>query len=447
MLSLTICVTVSASHIRSGEIVVRRVDCNSNVFEITLIGYINTGSGVRFGGTGDNLFFGDGALLEVPELTPQVVDAFVMVGRVEFKIFHTYQEAGGYTISYTEANRNEGILNIESSVNTPLSIETYLLIEPGICNSTPYLSVPPIDRACRGITFYHNAGAVDPDDDSLSYELVTPLANQGALVKGYVLPTDQKFYGADYTQGNENNNGPPLLSIDPWDGTLSWDAPGAIGEYTVAIMISEWKVNPTDTTWYKAGHVVRDMQIVVEDCQNQKPDLSVPESYCVIAGNTIRFTVQASDPDHDNVVIEAFSEVLNLAENPATIEPSNGVPQSTNPPNDTASITFTWNTTCAHIKELPYQIILKVTDRTSAGPRLVRFKTIQVKVLAPPPEIKTVTVNPVTRLVELTWETYACENVNSFQVWRRVAEYTYEQPECDNGMPYFLRYKLLAELP
>lgn len=400
-----------------------------------------------FGGSGNTLTFGDGGELTIPELASQEIDASLHVGRVEFKTTHTYSGAGAYTISYTEENRNEGILNVESSINTPLTTETYIFIESSRCNSSPSLTVAPIDRACKGVVFFHNPGAVDPDDDSLSYQLVTPKQSPGDPVEGYASPTDQKFYGADFNHGNENKDGPPLISINPVDGTLTWDAPGAIGEYAIAIMVTEWKLNPLDTTWYKVGHVVRDMQIIVEDCQNQKPDLTVPESFCVIAGSPISFTAHASDPDNDDVVIEAFSDVFDFAESPAIVAPANGVLQSTKPPNDTAAVTFTWNTTCAHVKEQPYQLILKITDRPPSGPRLVKFKTVQIKVVAPAPQFESVSINPVTKQVVLQWADYECENVKTFQVWRRVAEYNYEQPQCDNGMPYYLRYKLLDELP
>ncbi len=443
----TLTVEVSASHLRSAEIIARRVSCNSLTFEITIIGYVNTVSGVSFGGDGSILLFGDGQSLIVPELTPQVIDPVLNVGRVEFKTVYTYNLPGSYTLTYTEANRNEGVLNMESSITTPLNTQTLILVDAGICNSTPRLSVPPVDRACQGVAFYHNPGAIDPDDDSLSYQLVIPQKGTNESVVGYAFPTDPKFYGPGFNQGNENHDGPPSIFFDPVDGTLTWDAPGAIGEYAIAIMITEWRLNLSDSTWFKVGHIVRDMQIIVEDCLNQKPDLTVPEYFCVVAGTVVTFTAFGADPDNDNVVIETFADVLSLSENPAVVTPDNGVIQSTLPPNDTAAVHFTWITTCAHVKQQPYKIIFKITDRPPSGPRLVRFKTVQIKVLAPAPEYQSVSVNPVNKQVVLQWKDYSCENVKTFQVWRRVAKYDFEQPACDNGMPYYLRYQLLRDLP
>ena len=437
---------VSATHLRAAEIIAKRVSCSTLTVEITIIAYLNSASLVSFGGEGSILKFGDGQTLVIPELTPQVIDPVLNVSRVEFKTLYTYAAQGNYTLSFSEANRNEGIVNIESSITTPLNTETLIHLETGVCNSTPSLFVPPVDRACQGVAFYHNPGAVDPDDDSLSYQLVIPQQSQNESVEGYSFPNDRKFYGAGFDRGNENQNGPPTISIDPVDGTLTWDAPGAIGEYAIAIMITEWRLNLSDSTWQKVGHIVRDMQIIVEECLNQKPDLMVPENYCVVAGSKIQFTVFGLDPDKDNVVIEAFSDVFGLTENPAVITPKNGVIQSTLPPHDTATMQFTWYPTCTHVKEQPYQIIFKITDRPPSGPRLVRFKTVQIKVIAPAPEYESVSVNPFNRQVVLQWKDYNCDNVRTFQVWRRVSEYAYEQGECENGMPYYLRYKLLSEL-
>jgi hypothetical protein len=195
------------------------------------------------------------------------------------------------------------------------------------------------------------------------------------------------------------------------------------------------------------GYVVRDMQIIVDDCVNQKPNLDVPEDICIIAGNTIDFVVEASDPDEDVVVLDATSEILHLANNPGIVTPPNGVLQSTKPPEDTAAMRFTWNTTCDHVRLQPYKITFKVTDHPPSGTRLVRFKSVFIHLLAPPPLYQRVTVNPINKEVELKLKDYPCEDVERFQIWRRVTEYNYEQPECESGMPSFLNYALIAEIP
>lgn len=442
--------TTFASHLIAVEIRAKPVNCNTRTYEVTVIGHVNYESFVRFGGEGDTLFFGDGKAMVVPQIIHVVIDSVLHIGRVEFKILHTYQTNGTYVLAYKEHSRNDGIINMDASGFTSFYTETSISIESGNCDSSPYLTVPPIDRACTGEAYYHNPGAVDPDDDSLSYSFAAPQSGLKMEVKNYLYPTNSKFYtaaGLNYNRANETKDGPPIFVIDPSDGTVSWNAPGAHGEYAIAIKVTSWKFNAIDSTWLNSGFIIRDMQVFVEDCSNKKPDLDIPADFCVTAGALIQFTARASDPENDPVIIEAFSDAFSLNESPAEIIPKNGPPQSTKAPYDTAALQFRWSTDCSHVKAQPYKIIFKITDSPPAGPRLVRFKTVSIKIVAPPPEFESVSVNPLTKKVKLQWKEYACEDIQVIQVWRRVAEYHYDQPECNSGMPYFLRYKLLATLP
>jgi hypothetical protein len=439
-----------ASHLIAVEIRAKPLNCNTRTYEVTVIGYINYESAVRFGGDQDTLFFGDGKTMLVQEIMHTVIDPVLHIGKVEFKVSHTYGASGTYVLSYKEYSRNEGIINMDASGFTTFYTETSISIASGSCDSSPYLTVPPIDRACTGGAYYHNPGAVDSDDDSLSYSFVVPQSGLETDVKNYLYPINSKFYtaaGLNYNRANETKDGPPAFLMDPSDGTVTWNAPGAHGEYALAIKVTSWKFNAIDSTWFKSGYIIRDMQVFVEDCSNKKPELDIPADFCVTAGTLIQFTSRASDPDNDPVIIEAFSDVFSLDESPAEIIPNGGPLQSTKAPYDTAAVQFKWRTDCSHVKALPYKIIFKITDGPPAGPRLVRFKTVSIKIVAPPPEFESVTVNPLTKKVTLHWKNYACEEIQGIQLWRRVAEYQYEQPECNSGMPYFLRYKLLATLP
>ncbi|HEX6225579.1 MAG TPA: gliding motility-associated C-terminal domain-containing protein [Chryseolinea sp.] len=435
-----------ASHLIAVEIRARPINCNSFTYEITLIGYVKIG-GVSFGGEDVKLLFGDGQSVLVPQLPSVVVDPILNIGRVQFTTIHTYQTAGVYLLSYGEPNRNEGIVNMDMSVNTTFYTESSITVSNNNCDSSPYLTVPPVDRACTGIGYFHNPGAVDPDDDSISFSFVVPKSELNQDVRNYTYPNNQKFYpGLSYNQANEEGTGPPNFIIDPVDGTVTWDAPGMTGEYALAIKVTAWRLNPVDSTWVESGFVIRDMQVVVEDCSNQKPDLTVPDEICAVAGTTVQFAVPASDPDGNPVSLEAFSDVFSLSDSPAEVHPPGPALQSTAPPYDTAALQFRWNVTCSHVKNQPYNVVFKVTDSPPAGPRLVRFKTVSIRVIAPAPEFKTVTVNPVKRELTLEWENLFCENATGIQVWRRVAAHQYAQPECNIGMPYFLRYNLLTTL-
>lgn len=441
-------VSVWATHIRAGEITLRRDDCTSLKFFVTINMYTDTGSPIRFGD--GELRFGDGT---APFITPEIANTFPPelnlpqeVGFVTFTIEHTFPGPGRYVISYLEANRNEGVLNMANSVNTTFYIETQIIIDPFLgCSNTPVLLVPPIDKGCTGVAFYHNPGAYDPDGDSLSYEFTIPKMDKNSTVIAYLDPNTKTFYdriGLIYGSANEAGNGEPDFMIDPVTGNITWDAPGAPGEYNIAFKIIEWR--KVSGVWVQQGYVVRDMQIIVEDCLNQRPELEVPSDFCVVAGETITFDVFGTDPDFDSVKIEAFSQIFSVNPSPATFTPSPIKFQYT-ASGIKAVQTLNWNTTCDHIKDQPYQINFKITDKGS--PSLVQFKTVNIRVVGPPPVLQAPVLNLATRSAQITWVDYACKDkAVSMQIWRRVDSSTFV-PDCVTGMPDFLGFSLIGTVP
>ena len=441
ILLFAVCCSAYATHLRAGEITVERVNCNSLTFRITVTVFTNTiNTNVLFGGEDDWLDFGDGNRMLIPE-QPNVPrpDLGEGIATASFTIQWTYSGNGRYMISYSEPNRNAGVLNMDGSVNTRFYIETLLLIDPFLgCNNSPKLLVPPIDRACTGIAWFHNPGAYDPDGDSLSYELVIPFRDNNTTVVNYRDPADAEFY-TNYNNGNEEGTSTPSFAINPVDGTLTWDAPGASGEYNIAFIIREWrKINGI---WIPIGFVRRDMQIIVDDCDNERPDLEVPEDVCVEAGSVLDATIFGTDPDGDSVKIEAFSEIFNFApaQSPATYTPfpARFLPQP-------AELQFQWQTQCDHIKDQPYQVVFKITDKSPTGSRLVTFKTWLIRVVGPEPEWVTATTDLATRSANLQWDPYICGNAETIQIWRKVDSFAFEPDSCQTGMPDNLGYTQIA---
>lgn len=437
-----------ATHLRAGQIVATRVSCTGLTFRITVTVYTNTGSPVLFGGEMDYLDFGDGTKpILVPE-TPNTNDPALGPGvaTASFTIEHTYPGPGRYIISYIEPNRNGGVLNMDNSISTTFYLETQINIDPFFgCNNTPQLLIPPIDRGCTGVAFFHNPGAFDPDGDSLSYEFVVPFRDKNQTVANYRDPNHPSFY-TNYPNANEAGTGPPTFTIDPIDGTIIWDAPGAQGEYNIAFIVVEWR--KVQGVWYKLGFVRRDMQIIIEDCNNERPDLIIPDDVCVVAGTTITATIFGIDPENHNVKIEAFSEIFNfpVTQSPATYSPVPG-PNDFQPSNPPAQLQFQWNTQCFHVKELSYQVVFKITDNPPQGPKLVTFKTWRIRVVAPPPLWVNATVDFSNRSSQLTWQEYTCrQQATSIQIWRRVDSINFTPDECQTGMPAFLGYSLTGEV-
>jgi len=471
VLLLSPVVTVKATHLRAGQITVERINCGSRLFRITVTVYTDTESGVLFGGTQDFLDFGDGSDPDgdgqpgvlVPETQNTPLPGYgTQFGKASYSILHSFPGPGRYTISYVEPNRNAGVVNIDNSVYTTFYIETQIDLTVFGCSNSPQFStdsqseleIVPIDQACTGVAFLHNPGAFDEDGDSLSYELVVPYRDRNTPVANYRDPNNQTFYsGLNYGQANETGDDEPTFSIDAIDGTLTWNAPGQVGEYNVAFVVNEWR--RINGVWQKIGFVRRDMQIIVEDCDNERPKLIVPPDICVTAGTTVNATIFGVDntpnpannnlPDNHPVKIEAFSEIFASSfPSRATVAPNPAIFQPSVPP---AELDFTWNTTCDHVKDQAYQIVFKISDDPPMGPSLVTFETWRITVVAPPPVLQPAIVDLAPRHVDLTWDAYECQNAVTMQVWRKVDDTSFVPIECQTGMPEGLGFSLIASVP
>lgn len=447
-------IIVQATHLRAGQITTTQ---NGLTVTILIEVWTNNESQVLFGGDQDVLDFGDGTYMLVPEQRNQAGKPGspplpTGVSYASFTVTHTYAAIGDYTISYREPNRNGGVLNMDASVDTRFYLETKIIIDLIGNNFSPYLAVDPIDKACTGVAFTHNPGAYDPNpQDSISYVMQVPYADRNTEVVNYRDPNDPKFYaGLDYSKANEAQTDEPSFNINPVTGTLTWDAPGAAGEYNIAFHVIEWR--KVDGRWRQLGYVRRDMQILVEDCLNKRPDLQIPPDTCIVAGTKLEAEIIGTDDDGDPVKIEAFSPIFEVFTPPATITPNPGPDDFRNPP---AVTDFSWQTNCSEVKDQPYAVVFKITDRPpqNQGPSLATFKTWFITVVGPPPlwisDVEGVgyTRNEASRTVTVNWQDYACDNAVTMQVWRKVDGSDFEPSNCETGMPAYLGYELVGTVP
>jgi hypothetical protein len=104
---------------------------------------------------------------------------------------------------------------------------------------------------------------------------------------------------------------PTFFTLDPLTGDLIWDAPGLAGQYNVAFRIEEWR--KIDGRWRQIGYVVRDMQIIIENSNNQGLNWYCLLTLCVVAGTKIEEIIQGSDPDGDPVKIEVFGDPIEIS--------------------------------------------------------------------------------------------------------------------------------------
>ena len=442
LLFFTIGLSAYASHIRAGEITSRRIDAIALTYEFTFTGFRDTNSIISMGkGEFD---FGDGTTQsgDFEILTEDIGNG---VEKVEFKIVHTYQSANTFLVSYSEEFRNSDIINMDNSANTPFYVESLIKIDPFFgLNNSPYFTVPPIDFAAVGSVFLHNPGAFDLDGDSLSYRFAVPLQAGGNEVVNYLYLNDSAFY-EDFSIGNTTMDGPPTLFLDKLRGDLIWDAPGQLlnkgdrAEYNVVLLVEEWRFVKQTGKWEQIGYVMRDMQIIVTETDNERPEMFVPEDLCVGAGTTINQEFRALDVDGDPIKIEAYGGPFEVFPK-ANLDPDFG--EFFDSP---TSSQFIWETDCNNIRKQPYQVQAKTTDQPEVGPPLVDFKTWQITVVGPAPTGLETTIRQ-NRTIQLDWDSYSCPNAEFMQVWRRVGEYDIEIDDCETGMPSNTGYELVDRI-
>ena len=433
-----------ATHVRAADIKIESTCDNPLTFNITIVAYLNTQSNTRFG-TNSQLYFGDGSSERIPVTTATLrPDLGVNIAVATYSTTHTYSTYSTYTVAYVERDRSRGILNIVDSHDVPYTtFVTHTINQNNDCNHYPKLIVPPLDRACFGVTFFHTPGAYDPDGDSLSYELTIPKSSQTSFAD-YTSPVSAKFY-TSFAKGNEDKTGPPIFTINSVNGLLSWDAPGMQGEYNIAFNIIEWRKDSLSGQYQKLSTTTRDMQIVVEECHNIRPELKVPADICVEAGALIDESIFGMDAEFHPVKIEVYSEILDFKDNKIKATYSPNTPSFLTP-NPDIKLQFQWSTNCMHVRQQPYQVVFKITDDPPDGPKLVNFKVWKIKVVAPAPVWQKTELDLVKRYSELAWNSYSCANADKIQIYRKVDSYDYLPGECETGLPKFLGYSLIAEV-
>lgn len=414
--------TAKATHIRAGEIIAERVSVQTLTYRITVVGYTDTRSTVEFGPGEVN--FGDGRVerLNTESAFEQTETLGNNIQKNVFVIIHTYQGPGNYTIRFLEFNRNANTLNMDQSVDTPFYLETLIRIDPFLgVNNSPVLTIAPVDNGAVNQTYIHNPGAYDPDGDSLVYVMDIPKQAFQRPVNNYRSPATGEF-----SFSKQDGSTPPILELDPVTGDLVWDAPGIAGQYNIAFRIEEWrKVNGE---WVRIGYVLRDMQIIIENTSNQRPELIMPDDICVEAGTNIEEIFQGFDPDGDAIMIEVFGDPIEITTSPGSYTPTSVFQPSP------GIVNFEWQTVCAHVRSRQYQVRVRISDRPASGPSLVDIKTWNVTVIGPSPVVDDIFQNQ-GRSATISWDPYSCSNAaEDMQIWRRINSDPYEPDSCETGI-------------
>jgi len=398
---------VFATHNRAGEITY--VQKGPYTFEITLITYTYTKAPADRPEL--DISFGDGTKTSVPRIEQVYLPDDYK--RNKYVVTHTFPGAGTFIVMMEDQNRNEGVLNIPSSVNIVFAVRTILQINPVLgSNSTPVMLNPPIDKAAKNQIFVHNPNAYDPDGDSLSYKLSTCLGDQGKPISNYTLPLAKNS-----------------IRVDPRSGDLIWDYPETIGIYNVAVEISEWRKG------VKIGSIIRDMQIEVIETDNKPPVIDSLKDYCVEADSVVRFRVTARDNPKEKVTLSSTSGVYQFKISPAIFNDSTGL--------GTVSSEFFWKTGCSHVRKQPYLVIFKAND-DNPEQILVTYKNVNIQVVGPAP--KNVILEATNNSIFINWDSSRCKEVAGYYIYRRNRQSYFTPKNCEVGVPEYTEYEYIGSV-
>lgn len=411
--------TLWATHNRAGEITIRQT--GDLTIEVTVTTYTKTTS-TQADRDSVRVFWGDGSFEFVYRVngngTPLSNDRKLNY----YVASHTYPGRATYTISMMDPNRNGGILNVNppNSEGVPFYIEaTYTFLNPQFqgYNNSAILLQPPIDFACIGKRYIHNPNAYDSDGDSIAFEFIVPLQDSGMNVPNYIFPQQ-------IVPGTNN-----VMSLNPVSGDLVWVSPQSAGEYNIAFRVKEYRNGILISSF------IRDMQILVLTCDNSPPEITSIEEYCVVAGERLEVTINVSDPDTNDQLVQltAAGGPFEVSGNQAILDAGPGGFQ---PQPFTAKLI--WEPQCEHIRDQPYTVIIKAVDNDFDTTGLVDLHAIRIKVIGPPPEGLEIANAPDA--FHLTWDLpYACDNTpdnyfKGFSIWRRTGSNQFVPDSCETGL-------------
>jgi len=194
------------------------------------------------------------------------------------------------------AGRSNAITNIIQGQNaTIMKLEATLNNSQGPNNSSIYTTIPT-PFFCINIPQQYNQGALDSDGDQLSFELAPAYDANG----GYVT------YQSGYTYTSPLAAAVGSFSFNQATGQLGFQ-PNLVQNSLVVNKVVETRNGVV------VGSSMREMTIVVlNNCNNQSPLGAIAatsagsisgtnEIKVCNTGTTLQFTIQASDPDNQNV--------------------------------------------------------------------------------------------------------------------------------------------------
>jgi gliding motility-associated-like protein len=245
----------------------------------------------------------------------------------------------GVILSFQRCCRNNSITNIVTPESTGA---TYWVKIPGTdiisSNSSAVFKELPPNYLCTDAPLKFDHSAVDPDGDSLVYELYqpylgasrnSPRPDNGMNGPLKAPPFNTLFWKSPY-QTNDQMGGDPIMEINRWTGELTV-TPKTEGQFVIGIKVKEYR------NGVLIGETLRDYQMNVKKCKFDLVAAFAAPTYA--CSDTVFFANKSYKAtnyywDFGDLSTEADTS---SEPNPSYIYPGNG---------DYEVTLYAWNTIC-----------------------------------------------------------------------------------------------------
>ncbi len=167
-------------------------------------------------------------------------------------------------------SRNNSINNLTNPGGQTLYIEATLNNLYAQGNSSPYFTVKPTPFVCVNSPYTYNNGAIDPNNDSLSYESIAPRTGPTGCTFP-PNPTNIPYNNVAFNVTNNPFSTNNTYSVNASTGQISF-TPALSGTSVVTILVKEWR------NGVLIGTVIRDIQIIILACSGAQPSLATIQS-------------------------------------------------------------------------------------------------------------------------------------------------------------------------
>ncbi len=241
-----------------------------------------------------------------------------------------------WIFAFAECCRSSAITTVPLAYNDDLYVFSLLNNTGGDCNNSSVFRNRPVLSICVSQMFCFNNGSIDGDGDSISYQLITPLAAAGTPIT----------YDFPYSNTQPVISTPPVM-FNSVTGELCM-VPTQTDISVFAVLVSEYRAGVL------VGQVERDVQIEVQNCTNSIPNLTGFDgmfqfSKTICAGETSSFFIRSVDSDTSQTT---------------SISWDFGIPgvSMTNTGGLRDSAIFTWTPSLADIATSPHCFTATVSD-------------------------------------------------------------------------------------